>query len=310
MQCKECGIDNKDDARFCAGCGTNSVQEEQKKHSRKCPACGFGNLPEGRYCARCGARLHRHSDGHHFTQQVKQERHKKKDGRAGTMLNRHPAIVVLVLMGGAFALIAGVELFVKKQPSPPPPFVETRSGDSKLEATVMEIASKFICSCGACGEKPLEICTCNKAVEERQFIRNYLEQGQEPEQVILALNNTYNWIKPEFAALVGDSTAESVATVRSNLSKATPQEPSSFGTFTNKTTTTKLATAADRLEIFSHFRCPCGQCGIDELKDCNCNHPRGALEVKAFVDVRIADGKYTIDQMIGFVDEEYGNRKF
>jgi hypothetical protein len=74
--------------------------------------------------------------------------------------------------------------------------------------------------------------------------------------------------------------------------------------------TSTVTTAADRIEIFSHFRCPCGQCGIEELKDCECNHPRGAMEVKAFVDAKIAAGKYTVAEVVNEVELKYGGKKF
>lgn len=314
MTCNECGTENRDDALFCANCGAKLEKSELVGHGRKCPECGFDNPHEGRFCARCGAELQQHHNGHQHHhphgKQIQQKHQKKKDRRVDTKLKWHPGLVAIVLLVGVFIFIMSTELFVKKQPAPPPQFVETRSADAKLEAKVIEIASKFICSCGTCGEKPLDTCTCNRAVEERQFIRNYLEQGQKPEQVVLALNNTYGWVKPEFAALVGDSTSTSVAAVKSNLTKAKPEGSLPLGTLANIGGTAKLATAVDRLEIFSHFQCPCGQCGVDELKDCGCKHSRGATEVKAFVDARIAEGKYTVDQLMDVVDAKYGGRKF
>jgi hypothetical protein len=70
-----------------------------------------------------------------------------------------------------------------------------------------------------------------------------------------------------------------------------------------------IGTAFDREEIFSQFRCPCGQCKIEELKDCSCDHPRGAKEVKAFVDRKIAEKKYTVAQIIVQRDNQCGGRK-
>lgn len=311
MTCKECGVENKDDASFCANCGTR-LEKPEAEHSRKCPECGFGNPPVGRFCARCGFELRQHHNGHqyHNGKHVQQRHQKKKDRRVDTRLKWHPGLVGIVLLGSVFAFIAGMELFVKKQPSPPSQLVETKSTDAKLEAMVIETASKFICSCGTCGEKPLDVCTCNRAVEERQFIRNYLEQGQKPEQVIFALNNTYGWIKPQFAGLVGDTTAS-----KSTLKVGTPAVKPISGVLIERATTSgtsgaKLASSADRIEIFSHFNCPCGQCNVDELKECGCQHPRGATEVKAFVDVKIAEGKYTVAQLVDMIDKEYGGRKF
>jgi cytochrome c-type biogenesis protein CcmH/NrfF len=311
MMCNKCGTENKDEAPFCANCGARREKPEQ---ARQCPACGSDSSAEGRFCARCGAEVRRHRNGHHdqhhHGQQVRQKHQKTKDRRVNIKLMWHPALVTIVLLAGVFVFTMSTELFVKKRPSPPPQLLEARSPDAKLEGKVMEIASKFICSCGTCGEKPLDTCTCNRAVEERQFIRNYLEQGQNPDQTIVALNKTYGWIKPEFAAIVGDSTAKDVAAVTTNLRKAKAGRSSPLGTFENIGGPAKRATAADRLEIFSRFQCPCGQCGVDELKDCGCRHPRGATEVKAFVDARIAEGKYTVAQLMDVVDAKYGGRKF
>lgn len=312
MDCKGCGAENKDNATFCANCGAKLDKLESASNGRKCPECEFENPAEGKYCARCGYALRRHHNEHqhHHGQQVQQKHQKRKDRRVGTARKWHPALVAIVLLAGVFVFIMGMELFVTKQPSPPSQLVETRSPDAKLEAKVMEIASKFICSCGTCGEKPLDTCTCNRAVEERQFIRNYLEQGQKSEQVIVALNTTFGGLKPEFATLVRASAARNVGAVRNTITKIEPESSLALGKLANFGGTSRPATAEDRLEIFSHFNCPCGQCGLDELKDCSCQHPRGATEVKAFVDATIAEGKRTVAQLMDMVDAKYGGRKF
>ena len=187
-----------------------------------------------------------------------------------------------------------------------------------MEATVREVASKFICSCGTCGEQPLDICACNTAIQERQFIRNALESGQTSKQIIAAVNTTYGWTKPEFVVKY-DSFAN-----RSTPSGGRPggkknqstklvvplQTQEGLLSLTPKATSSNtIATAIDREAIFSSFHCPCGQCGVDELKDCSCDHPRGAKEVKGFVDQKIAEQKYTVTQLIDQVDKRYGGRK-
>jgi len=313
MTCNECGTENKDDALYCANCGEKLEAPETAGHEKKCPECGFDNPAGGKFCARCGIELrrrHNRNRRHHHRKQDHQKHQKKKERRVDTKLKWHPGLVAFVLLVGVFIFIGGMELFVKKQPAPPPQIVEIRSSDPKLEAAAMEIASKFVCSCGTCGEQPLNTCTCDRAVEERQFIRSYLEQGQKPAQVIVALNNRYGWVKPEYAAIAGDSATARVAAVRNSFTKSTPESSLPLGTFGTIGGKATLATAADRQEIFSHFKCPCGQCGIDELKDCGCQHPRGATEVKAFVDAKIGEGKYTIAQLMDAVDAKYGGRKF
>jgi hypothetical protein len=311
MTCNECDAENTDDALFCVCCGAKLEKSEPARHERECSECGFDNPAKGRYCARCGAKLRRRHNGHKqlHHQHVQQEHHERKGRRVDTKLKWHPGLLVIALLGGAFVLIAGVELFVKKKPEMPPQIVETLSGDRKVETTLNEIASKFVCSCGSCGEQPLVACTCNTAIEERQFIRTYLESGQTSEQVIQALNTTYGGIKPEFASLLQDSIATDIALIRKNLISAKENTGLKLGQMT-ASVNAKLATQADRVEVLSHFSCPCGQCGVDELKDCECSHPRGAKEVKAFIDKKITEGKYTVADLMAEVEKTYGGRKF
>jgi len=61
--------------------------------------------------------------------------------------------------------------------------------------------------------------------------------------------------------------------------------------------------------ITEQFKCPCGQCNIEELKECNCNHPRGATEVKGFITNKINENIYTVDQIIDMVNKTYGGKK-
>jgi hypothetical protein len=263
-----------------------------------------------------------------------QQQPKKKEKRVDTRLKWHPGLVVLLIIGGAVALIS-IPYITGNPPgqkSRPAPVIEQRSNDPAIEAKVMEVASKFICSCGTCGEQPLDICTCNTAVQERQFIRGSLQGGQTVDQIIAAVNTTYGWMKPEFAARY-DSLSRSRPKnggLANGLPEQTRQKESGQARRGAPSTKIKpptqddsallpilsrivgdhrIATAADRLEIFSHFKCPCGQCGIDELKDCSCNHPRGATEVKAFVDEKIRTGKFTVAQLITEVEIKYGGKK-
>lgn len=216
----------------------------------------------------------------------------------------------LLIIGGVTIFLALPYITVNPpgRKSQTVPLIEQRSGDPELEARVLQIASKFICSCGTCGEQPLDICTCNRAVEERQFIRNNLQGGQSDEQIIAGLNSLFGWMKPEFVAR-----SDSLARPRSPSAKLTlPKQNRNplFSFATKVAVNNKIATTADRVEIFSHFTCACGQCSIDELKECECNHPRGAQEVKAFVDERIREAKYTVAQLISDVERKYGSRKF
>ncbi len=315
MTCHECGTANPDGALFCASCGAKLVRKDSfggeqssPKHTIECAVCGAGNSGNDKYCMACGAELRRHHAKHQGHQSHQSKQNGKKEKHRASRFKWTPATIAVVLIGGVLGFIGFMELVVKKEPVPPQPFVETKTNDSKLESKVMDVASKFICSCGTCGEKPLETCKCDKAAEERQFIRNYLQAGQTPEQVIAAVMNTYGWLKPEFAAKYDSTNA---IKTRLNQSSAANQSQSTFTEIALKKNQGKrIAAITDSEEIYSHFRCPCGQCGMDELKDCTCKHPRGATEVKAFVQTKIAEGKYTTAQIMDELRVKYGERKF
>ncbi len=329
MKCHECGIANPEGALFCANCGAGLVHKDSQravddptrreqstsggtqsspKHTTDCPICGAENSSNDRYCMACGAEVRRR-----HVRRPKHQSHQSNQNRRNSNYGMRrfkwtPATISAVIIGGVLGFVGFIELVKEKPPAPPPPFVETKTNDAKLEAMVLDVASKFICSCGTCGEKPLDTCTCDKAAEERQFIRNYLRAGQGPDQIIAAVMKTYGWLKPEFAAKY-DSTNEiksrlsSVAAAKETQSAITPLAA-------KQNDANKVATISDADQIYSHFRCPCGQCGVDELKDCTCKHPRGANEVKSFVQTKITEGKFTVAQIVHVVDAKYGGKKF
>ncbi len=320
MKCHECNTTNPESALFCAHCGA-------KLHTMECAVCGADNSRHDTYCMACGAELRRHHQQppHHPHQHQKQS--KKKEKRVDTRLKWHPAKVVLLIIG-AVILFLSIPYITGNPPGRkqrPQPLVEQRSGDPRIEANVQAVASKFICSCGTCGEQPLEICTCNTAVQERQFIRNALQAGQALDQVIAAVNTTFGWMKPEFVAQY-DSLARTSASRPVNKGDTqnllaqpnpstrlkVPMQPKSINLNSSqlKALGNRVVTVFDRDEILSHFRCPCGQCGIDDLATCTCDHPRGAKEVKAFVDKKISEQQYTVAQLVDLVEKKYGGRKF
>jgi cytochrome c-type biogenesis protein CcmH/NrfF len=309
MKCENCGRVNPDDAKFCADCGADLQQTKIIHHSTDCPLCGYENTPESRFCAECGAGLGRphreETKKHHHDQNAP----KKKKRHVDTKLHWHPAVVTLLILVAIVLFYVGLESINRnRQPQREAPLIEARSNDPALEVRVREVASKFICSCGTCGEQPLETCTCNTAIQERQFIRSSLQSGQSAGQVIAAVNSNFGWMKPEFGARYDSLQRRNGQSTR--LTVPAQKELGPLEATQTKLGTSTVTTAADRIEIFSHFRCSCGQCWIEELKDCECNHPRGATEVKSFVDQKIAEKKHTIAQVIVQVGKKYGGRKF
>ena len=67
-------------------------------------------------------------------------------------------------------------------------------GSAVLESQVKLVAANFRCACGKCGELFLVDCTCDMpqgAVEEKNFIRNKLQQGLTVDQVIQLVDKEY-----------------------------------------------------------------------------------------------------------------------
>jgi len=314
--CHTCGTSNEESARFCSHCGYEFPIENPfgKTEEKKCQQCQAVNLLDAKFCAECGAKLSQEEIQRHHAHQPEKKHHshraeeRRKEREQQKRAKSSPNYFLL------FAGIAGIVILISilfdNNPSLPQPqqqtapIAEQKSNDAALEKNVLKVASKFICSCGTCGEQPLDICTCGNAVQERQFIRTHLQAGQTVEQVVLAVNTAYGWLKKEFTAQY-----DSLARKKGASTKITVPPEVQSGLLRVTENSAVIAAASDREEIFSHFRCPCGKCGMDDLKKCACSHANGAKEVKAYVDAQIAEGKYTVQQIISMVEQKYGGRK-
>ena len=75
-----------------------------------------------------------------------------------------------------------------------PGYQNNSSGNATIESQVKLVAANFRCACGQCGELFLIDCTCDMprgAVEEKNFIRNQLQQGMTVDQVIEIMDKKY-----------------------------------------------------------------------------------------------------------------------
>lgn len=296
--CTQCGYSNQEEAKFCAHCGEKLPLLQTK--SKICVDCGSKNPLDSRFCVTCGnvfsGKGKKHSPKKNKN---KKKKYTPKTGNSKSFFFISASVLTLVFLSMFFIDNERPSGRVVRKLAPA--VLEQKSNDPVLEAKTMEIAAHFICSCGTCGEEPLEICTCQTAQAERNFIRQALRSGLDDDEVIKSVNQTYGWIKPEFKETYGKG--------KFIFSKESILDGSPL--FTEKKTdavkTEKLATMIDRLSIISHFACPCGRCE-DELKDCQCEHPRGAREVKDFIDKKIAKGEYTKDYIVSKVEQQYGGR--
>lgn len=195
MICGACGIKNDDTAERCAHCGALLHLAEPKTQGKLCRGCGFENGRHSKFCIRCGADL-RFYGRTSKTNPSHRQKISKKDPKLARIFRWHPAVVTMGLLGGVFVLIMAFQMLQNaRTPEQGPAAPEVRSTDPKIESSVMTIASRYLCSCGSCQQEPLDICTCVKAVEVRQFIRNRLQVGQSDSQIMVAVDQTYGWKK-------------------------------------------------------------------------------------------------------------------
>jgi len=310
MICNNCGINNNDENKFCTKCGKElSVIKDISQNA--CLNCGAENSPASKFCVSCGKQLFLKSKKINNSFQRKQKskkrlRHESKNSFKKNVTRKNSFFKNLKLLWitvgvviGTIIFISSLELiFQKNEPEVP---VEQKSRYPVVEAKVYEIASKFICSCGSCNEEPLETCKCATAVEERQFIRDYLEKNQEPGDIVIAVANKYGWMKAEFASNYNVDVSRIWNPNQLQITKdVISNQPDLMNT---------KATISDKYTIYSAFNCPCGKCAVDELRDCTCNHPNGATEVKKFIDEKISENKYTINEIVEIVDQKYGGKK-
>ncbi len=201
MVCKNCGTENKTEARFCVNCGTAFAHPKNVQSEGICPWCD-SYVPYGsNFCPCCYADITNQPQA--LASQSKRTEKKKRRNEVGSKRLWNPAVVMVVLFIGGVLCIAGFKLLFSPSAPDRASARSAGSADPALEARVQAIAAKFVCSCGSCGELPLDTCTCDTAVQERQFIRNYLQQGQSPEQAIAAVRTTFGGLKTEFESTYG-----------------------------------------------------------------------------------------------------------
>lgn len=316
MKCDKCGTDNNNGNKFCTNCGEELPSEIQLQKNI-CESCGSENELTSNYCVACGEKMkapHNVINEHaKHTYQHKQKSNKwenkneshsspvKNKKRSQSTIGRKPLIVAIGVLVISLASVAVLNKWLTKGEKNIYP-AESKSLNPVVETKALEIASKFVCSCGSCGEQSLESCKCARAIEERQFVRDYLERKAKPEDIVVALANRYGFLKAGYAKTykINGSKTWTATTLQDAPNSLDLIKPNSLNTG---------ATFANVSEIYSAFKCPCGQCGIDELKNCDCPHKNGAQEIKAFVGNLIKSGTYTVGDIINIVNEKYGGKK-
>jgi len=298
--CPECNHINLNTAKFCSECGHDLASDSKILESQVCKECGQENNKKARFCRNCGEELSRQAPQKKV--KVKKSISDKQARKKSKPISSFSKYPILLIIGGLISLFIFIDNNDKETPTREYSPVQPTSQNFSLERKVREVASKFACSCGTCGEEALETCTCGTAEQERSLIRQELQSGKSVSEVITIVNARYGHLKSAGAGKTVESGLNlDLSGQKQNeiFSKITSSIPIVYNT---------IATDQDRDKIFSHFECPCGQCGIPELQDCSCEHPKGATEVKLFVDSKIEGGKYTIAELVDMVEKKYGHK--
>ena len=265
----------------------------------KCQKCGNQNDADAKYCEQCGNYLLDNSNKSYFRKNWNKKRENENRNTSNDK-SLKPVITAMLSLKSIW-IFTSVFLFAlllvgiyssnsNRYNQDNDRFIDERSDNPVIEAKVFEIASNFACGCGSCNEESLDICKCNYAVDERQFIRGYLEQNKNNSDIITAMITKYGGLKPGVSLTKYDESNNQALEATDKSDEV-------------------VATLNERVAIYEAFRCPCGQCNVDELKDCTCNHKNGAKEVKKFIDTKIAENRFSVDQIIDVVDEAYGGKK-
>lgn len=207
MKCRECGFDNAGNAKYCSRCGFHLAQLGDKKIY--CTNCGYENSAASEYCTDCGKGLFHSGDKPDLQIKSKKVNSVKKIKQHTPVASKshkssfafNLTIFVVIILG----ILIAISMNKKSNSSRGVESTFSSVGDTFLEAQVLTVAEKFRCTCGTCGGTPLEECSCESAIGEKQFIREKLKTGQEVEQVIAMVNQTYGWLKPEFSDKYGGS---------------------------------------------------------------------------------------------------------
>lgn len=259
----------------------------------RCKKCKTPNERNANFCENCGTPIRRVSKKRHFKQSLGASGRNSKVTERFNVLSymiSHKQIWVFMSIFLTVLIVVVAINSGNRFNGSNGRFVDIASVDPNIEAQVFNIASNFVCGCGSCNEESLDICKCNYAVEERKLIRDYLELKKKPSDIIAAVVSRYGGLKPDIDITEFQNNDVTLIPINSDKLSHT-------------------ASYNDRTSIYSAFECPCGQCGIKELKDCNCNHKNGATEVKNFIDSKIATGEFSVSQIIDMVDQKYGGKK-
>ena len=317
MKCKNCNTQNENDSKFCINCG-NKLEKEDVKSENFCANCGTKKNANDKFCVNCGAKFETDKDavktisvnttkGNKDKHQPHKRYVKEKNFDLLTELKKHKIMTAaaIVILGYIFFQVIpnNPENTVSNIPLRQPQTNVPLYGGANTKFN--QVASKFVCSCGTCGELSLETCGCPTAKKEHEYINSLLSQNSSIDQAVIAVANKYGWLKSQYYPQY------KVEKSKVWFGRANEPVSNNLGgsNLIGAPNTSAIATIVDRNAIINQFECPCGQCDVKELVQCTCNHPNGAVEVKGFIDQKILERNKTVEQIITEVNNKYGGRK-
>jgi cytochrome c-type biogenesis protein CcmH/NrfF len=105
-----------------------------------------------------------------------------------------PATIVLLMVIGGVGVVTLFSVLSETLRPASEVSMET-TADSTIEAQVKLIAVRFSCTCGSCGEEPLDHCTCTTATAVRQEIRERLIAGRSSNEIVAEINRTHGGLR-------------------------------------------------------------------------------------------------------------------
>jgi len=199
MICPDCGSKNQSNAKYCTQCGHRLEEADIKK----CASCGHPNPVEYQFCVNCGSRLRKLPKEKNRSQAKKSKKKAKKAPKENDVSSSKKNEYILYSLLSIFILVLLFLAVMNKNSTENERtqkinIMELQDRDPLIEANFLEVADKFQCSCGACGETTLTTCECPTAEREKQFIREALKQGISVKETIALVQSKFGWIKPEY----------------------------------------------------------------------------------------------------------------
>ena len=207
-RCNSCGKPDETDARFCSNCGAELIASGKEP----CRSCGMNNESDSAFCANCGTRLSTGTPAAvPIRQTPKRQPPKTHKGRSVPPARRHNDVAGVSVSLGLIVLVIVIsqrsrnDSLSERQVA----VVETKLSKIPLagqdpvdESKAMQIAKKFDCSCGTCGDLSLDTCVCPTAIKEREFIRKSVERKMGSDQIIADVKRTYGHMKSKMNSVV------------------------------------------------------------------------------------------------------------